>query len=138
MKQKRLFALWGILYILCAGLGFIPEPENALRYLMTGSAALFFLPGGILLHDAKKHGNRHTLKLIRSLSLASLVLTAVLIIANFLSIRGSEALGDGLYAMLVIVSSPMVCGGNWLVSLFLWACLLTVSQNALKKKKTGR
>jgi len=36
-----------------------------------------------------------------------------------------------LHIMLVIVSSPMVCSGNWALSLFLWACLLVAS---LRKK----
>ena len=130
MNKKLLFALWGILYILCAGLGFLPEPEGTARFLLTGLAVLFFLPPAILLTT----GNPQCRKLIRNLSIASLSLTAVLIIANMLSIRGSTALGDGLYAMLIVISSPMVCGGNWLISLFLWACLLTVSIQHSKKR----
>ena len=138
MNKKLLLALWGILFILCAGLGFLPEPEGAVKYLMTALSLLFFVPGGLLLWNARKDQDKTTLKLIRNLSACSLGLTLVLIIANFLSVLGSPALGDGLYAVLIVVSSPMVCGGNWLVSLFLWACLLTVSLDALRKKKTGR
>ena len=129
MNKKLLFALWGILYILCAGLGFLPEPEGAARFLLTALAVVFFLPPAILLAT----GDLQSRKLIRNLSIASLSLTVVLIIANVLSIRGSTALGDGLYAMLIVISSPMVCGGNWLISLFLWACLLTVSIQHSKK-----
>ena len=138
MNQKFLSIAWAGMFILCAALGFIPEPGGALRILMTGLSVLFFLPGVLLLTDAKKNRDTATLKLIRNLSGASLSLTAALIIANFLSILGSDALGDALYAVLIIVSSPMVCSGYWLLSLFLWACLLIVSLGALHKKKTGR
>ncbi len=138
MNKKLLLALWGILFVLCAGLGFIPDPEGAVKYLMTALSLLFFHPGGLLLRNAKRDRDIPTLKLIRNLSAYSLGLTLLLIIANFLSVLGSPALGDGLYAVLIVVSSPMVCSGNWLVSLFLWACLLTVSIDALRKKKTGR
>ena len=135
MNKKLLFILWGSMFILCAVLGFIPEPESVLKYLMTALSVLFFLPGALLLTDARKNGDVPTLKLIRSLSALSLGLTVALIVGNFLSILGSEALGDALYAALVIVSSPMVCSGYWLLSLFLWACLLTVSIQALRRKK---
>ena len=59
----------------------------------------------------------------------------VLLVANFLSALGSVTLGDVLYGMLVIVSSPMVCSGYWVLSLFLWACLLMSSLSQLKKLK---
>lgn len=135
MNKKYLFALWGVFFILCAGLGFIPEPEGALRAVLTVLSVCFFLPGGILLAKAKQAGDIQTIKLIRSLSAASLGLTVAALIGNFLSIAGSDALGDGLYAVLVIVSTPMVCSGYWLLSLFLWACLLIVSADALRKTK---
>ncbi len=135
MNKKLLYILWGSMFLLCAVLGFIPQPEGALKYLMTGLSILFFLPGCLLLVRAKKEKDSATLKVIRNLSAASLILTVVLLIANFLSILGSEALGDALYAVLVILSSPMVCSGYWLLSLFLWACLLIVSFDALRKKK---
>lgn len=138
MNKKLLYILWGGMFILCAVLGFIPEPEGALRFLMTGLSVLFFLPGVLLLADAKKSKATNTLKLIRNLSVASLGITALLIIANILSFQGSAALGDALYAILIILSSPMVCSGYWVLSLFLWACLLAVSVDILRKKKTGR
>ena len=135
MKKKSLFALWGGLFIICAGLGFIPEPEGFLAGMMTALAVLFFIPGCFLLYRAGKLRDQQTAVLIRNLAAASLGATVLLIVANFLSIGGGKALGDGLYAMLVIVSSPMVCGGNWLLSLFLWACLLVASLDILRKRK---
>ena len=134
MSKKNLFALWGVLYILCAGLGFIPEPAGFLRIGMTLLAILFFIPGAVLLVRAKEKKDRAVAALIRNLSVASLGLTLLALVLNLLCFMAPAAVGDGLHAVLVIVSSPMVCGGNWLVSLFFWACLLVVSLDILRKK----
>lgn len=138
MNQKFLFALWGGLFILCAGLGFIPEPAGVWKGLMTALSLLFFVPGGVLLAQAKQRKDRQLAATIRNLSAASLGLTLVALVANFMSLAAPSAVGDGLYAVLVIVSSPMVCSGYWLLSLFLWACLLVVSLDMLKQKKTKK
>ena len=127
MAKKILFALWGGLFILCAGLGFIPEPSGILRGVMTGLSLLFFLPPGLLLYRARQEDDGHTRLLIRNLSALSLLLTLVLLVGNMLTILGSETLGTVLYYLLVMVSSPMVCSGYWALSLFLWACLLMAS-----------
>ena len=124
MKGKSLWLLWGGLFILCAVLGFIPEPTGVLGGAMTVLSVLFFLPPAVLLHRAGKEGDMRTRHLIRNISALSLLLTLVLLVANFLTTMGSAFLGSVLYTMLVIVSSPMVCSGYWALSLFLWACLL--------------
>lgn len=134
MNKKVLFPLWGGLFILCAGLGFIPEPAGVLSVLMTVFSLLFFLPPAVLLYRASREKDIPALKLIRALSALSLGLTLVLIILNFLSAVGPELLGTILYYMLVIVTSPMVCSGHWAMSMFLWACLLMVSLRELRKK----
>lgn len=133
MNKTTFFALWGAMFILCAGLGFIPEPEGALRVLMILLSIGFFLPPAALLYRSVKEKDRHTLTLIRNLSLLSLVLTLITILANFMSLMASEALGNVLYVILVIVSAPMVCGQYWVLGLFGWACLLMVSLSQLKK-----
>ena len=135
MNKKGLWVLWGGLYILCAGLGFIPEPAGFLKGMMTALAVFFFIPGFLLLYQAKQQRDKQTAALVRNLAAASLGATVLLIVANFLSIGAAKAVGDGLYAMLVIVSSPMVSGGNWLLSLFLWACLLVAGGDILRKRK---
>ena len=127
MKSQFLYALWGALFILCAGLGFIPEPAGALRALLTALSILFFLPPALLIWKARREKNRAALSLVRSLSIASLSLSAGLIIANFLTAFRSELLGDILHGMLVVVSSPMICSGHWAMSLFFWARLLIAS-----------
>lgn len=133
--KKRFLAAWGGLFILCAALGFIPRPEGFFKGALTALSVLFFAPPFLLLRGAKQAGDRETVKLIRNLAAASLIATAALLVANFLSLGAGEAVGDALYAALVIVSSPMICGGNWLLSLFLWACLLVYGMDILRKQK---
>ena len=128
MNKKTLFVLWGVFFLLCAGLGFIPEPQGAGKMLMTALSVLFFLPPAWLLWQA----DRETAQLIRNLSLLSLGVTVVTLILNFVLAVSSEFLGNVLHYILVIVSAPMICSGYWVLSLFLWACLLMVS---LKKSK---
>ena len=127
MKSQFLYALWGALFILCAGLGFIPEPAGVLRVLLTGLSILFFLPPALLVWKGRREKDRMALSLVRNLSIASLSLSVLLIIANFLTVFRSELLGDILHGVLVVVSSPMICSGHWAMSLFFWACLLIAS-----------
>ena len=130
MQNKLLFPLWGVLFIICAGLGFIPESSWAL----TAAAVLFFVPPAMILYRSGKQGQSGPVKLVCWLSALSLVLTLVLLIANVLSVTASEAAGTALYRLLVIVSAPMVCSGYWALSLFLWACLLVAGLRLLRKK----
>ena len=127
MKNRFLFALWGAMFILCAGLGFIPEPAGVLKGLLTGLAILFFLPPAMLVWKGRREKDRTLLLLVRNLSIASLSLSVVLIIANFLTAFRSKLMGDILHGVLVVVSSPMICSGHWAMSLFFWACLLIAS-----------
>ena len=124
MNTKWLWALWAVLFSLCAGLGFIPEPEGVLNIVMILLSVVFFLPPCLLLRSA----DRSAAKLIRNLSAMSLALTLVLLILSFVTAFSSEILGQVLHYVLVIVSSPMICSGHWAMSLFLWACLLIASR----------
>ena len=135
MNQKFLFTLWGGLFIVCAAMGFIPDPAGVGRILLTLLSIAFFVPPALALYQAIQDGDRPVLRLIRNLSALSLGLTLVLLVLNFLSALRSETLGNILYHILIIVSSPMVCSGCWVLSLFLWACLLMVSLKGLRKKK---
>ena len=134
MKNSHLFALWAVLFIICAGLGFIPEPTGIVRVLLTLVSLAFFVPPAVLLYRAGKAEDKYTLQLIRNFSFLSLALTLVTLVANVLSALSSTVLGNILYYLLVILSSPMICSGSWALSLFLWACLLMVSLQQLKKK----
>ena len=135
MKKQYLYALWGGMFALCTAFGFIPAPGTALKILMTLISVAFFIPGALLLHLSAKSGDRELAALVRNLAAASLALTLILIIVNFFSVLGSEVLGNILYSILIIVSSPMVCSGYWVLSLFLWACLMIGAIRILKQKK---
>ena len=121
MKNRSLFIAWAFLFILCAIGGFIPVTKTA------GLSLLFFLPPALLL----RRGNSDERHLVRNLSALSLVLTVLLLIANFLTAFRSEALGNALHALLTVVGCPIITSGHWAMSLFLWACLLVAS---LKKR----
>ena len=94
---------------------------------------LFFLPPAVLVYRAGKREDVYTLKFLRNLSLASLCLTLTLLVGNLLTALRSEFLGNVLYGILIIVSCPMVCSGYWVLSLFLWACLLITALGFLRK-----
>lgn len=134
MKKRSLYIAWGVLYSICAGLGFIPEPEGVLTGLMVTLSLLFFVPPAMLLYHAVSREQYGTIRLIRDLSLASLGATLVTLVVNFLSVGASEAAGDVLYGLLILVSAPMICSRLWVLSLFLWACLLMVCLKYAKKK----
>ena len=120
MKTKNLWLTWLYLFILCAVLGFIPAPDGLVKALLVLVAVGFFVPGFLLMI----RGGKKTVKSIMMISAASLVLSMVLIILNFASALLSEIWGKVFYVMLVIFSTPMICGQIWLLSLFGWACLL--------------
>ena len=135
MTKTAWFTVWSGLFILCAGLGFIPEPTGLLKFLLTGLSIGFFVPPAMVLYTAREEKDKSAIRLVRNLAAASLVLTVVTLVCNFLSLMAPESVGNILYVVLVIVSAPMVCSQYWVLSLFLWACLLMVSLNLLKKKK---
>lgn len=130
MNKKTLFILWGALFVLCAALGFLPEPGGVVKGIMTAASVLFFLPPFLLLYRS----DRNTSLLIRNLSALSLGVTLVTLILNFVLAVSSETLGNILHYILVVVSAPMVASGYWVLSLFLWACVLMVSLKNLHKK----
>lgn len=134
MCNKTLYSLWGILFILCSALGFLTAPNDMVQAVMTCLSVAFFIPPALLLYHAGKAGDRHTLLLIRNLSLASLGLTLLVLVLNLTSAFRPEFWGAALHALLVIISAPMVCSGCWVLSLFLWACILMVSLQMLRKK----
>lgn len=134
MKKSTLTAIWGIFYIICAGLGFIPEPAGAVRVFLMVISLLFFVPPAILLYDGIAAGDRKTVRLIRLLSAASLGATLALLIGSFLTAMAGDSLGGVLHVLLGICSVPMFCSNYWVLSLFLWAALLMASFQKGKEK----
>ena len=133
MDNSILKALWIGMYILCCVLGFVTPTDSISRVLMLVLAVAFFIPPALLLYRAKKEKDEKDLQLVRRISLISLGITTIALVANFLSVLAStQAVGTVLHYVLALVSVPMLCSQNWVVSLFLWACLLFSS---LKKRR---
>ena len=114
---RTVYICWGVLYALCFGFGFIPEAEGITAFAMTALSVIFFVPGFVLLYLGQK-------KVVRLISAVSLIGTMVTIMLNFLAVHASTGTGDFLYVLLGLVSTPMLCARVWVLSLFLWACLL--------------
>ena len=129
MNKKLLYMLWAGLFVLCAGLGFIQEPEGSFKIALTCISLVFFVPPAWLLY----RGDVSDAKLVCNLSALSLGLTLILLVLNFLTALQSDFLGQVLHYTLVIVSSPMICSGHWAMSLFLWACLLIASRKQTRR-----
>ena len=127
MKKLLLYSLWGCLFVLCVGLGTIQVTDTLVKTALLLISVVFFVPGAILLYDAKTTGDRKGILTIRWISITSLTLTLGALLAFLLtSSRGSGA-ADVLYEVLILVSSPMICSQYWMVSLFLWGCLLSAT-----------
>ena len=135
MKKKGLFVLWGVLFVSCAGLGFVPQPTGGLKWLLGLLGLLFFAPPVLLLARAKESGDRAVAALVRNLSVASLVLTLLALVGNVLSLLGGVTLGNVLNAVLAIVSTPMFCSQIWVLSIFCWAFLMIAANKLVKKMK---
>ena len=121
MKKKGLFVLWGVLFVSCAGLGFVPQPTGGLKWLLGLLGLLFFAPPVLLLARAQESGDRAVAALVRNLAIASLVLTLLALVGNVLSLLGGVTLGNVMNVVLAIVSTPMFCSQIWVLSIFCWA-----------------
>ena len=135
MKKRIWYGIWAGLFILCACLGFIPEPTGMVKRLLSVTSVIFFMPGWVLLYLADKQQETVTPKIICGISGISLGLTLIFLVLNFLSGHASEAAGRVVHGFLVILSTPMVCSQHWALSLFLWAYLLFSGISAIKKAK---
>ena len=135
MKKRILYIVWACLYVLCVGMGTLENPEGVLKGAMVALAVLFFVPGAFLLWDAIDTGDRKTVRTVRWISIASLALTLVgLLSFVVVGMQGSERM-TLVYDLLLLVSSPMICGQFWIMSLFLWGCLLFASFLKKSEKK---
>ncbi len=133
MSKTNWYTLWIVLYAACTGLGFVLEPQGIGTGFLVLLSLLFFLPPAMLLRWAIPREKWNTVRLIRRLSLASLTATFLLLLCSFLSIVAPQWAGDVLHVLLGLVSTPMFCAQSWVVSLFLWACLLMVTLKYRKR-----
>jgi len=124
IKIRSLWLIWAAMYIVTAGLGFIPEPRGFGMALLLLLGLAFFVPPALLLHRSLSTGDKKLLARLRVLSLISLSATLVLWVLNVLSALMSKAMGVFLNILLGLVSAPMLCIQFRGLSMFLWACLL--------------
>ena len=129
LSYKMLYIAWAILFVLTAMLGLLfPEAEGApARIALLVTAAVFFLPPGLILRKSRKEGKRFHGWLIGFLSLASIVLTVVLLVLNLMSPLWEARVGIALNAALVVVSAPMVCSNFYALPIFFWGVLLAAA-----------
>lgn len=136
MTNKSWYIIWGVLFALCAGLGFLPEPEGLDKGICVVMSLLFFVPPVAMVYTGWKKKDLENIRLVRNLALGSLAVTLLALVANMLTLAMPVWAGDLLYAFLVIVSAPMVCSQVWVMSLVLWAALMWTCILLLGKKKS--
>jgi len=133
LKELVLYAVWFCLYILCVGLGTVETVEGIGKVLFLLTSLIFFLPGVLLLVLAKQENNRKIALRVRIVSICSLALTVIVFCTNVIAVAASSQMGSFLNDLLNLVSAPMFCSQYWILSLFLWACLLSASFTKTKK-----
>ena len=138
MTKRDLYIAWGAMYAICAGLGFISSPKGGAYAILLIFALLFFVPPTILTCKAVKGGDIGELKRIRTICLIWLGLTLSVLALNFLSVSFTAAAGLFVYRLLIIVSAPMVCGQIWVISIFLWGCLLSATWQEIFKRRKNK
>ena len=133
LKEIISYCVWLCLYILCVGLGTVEEVAGIGKVLFILTGLIFFLPGIYLLYLGKKENNKKMVLRVRIVAICSLVLTMIVFCANVIAVSADASAGRVLHDMLNLVSAPMFCAQYWIISIFLWACLLSASFQ--KKKK---
>ena len=125
IRRKTLYILWAMLFAATAVLGLaFPAAEGFGRVVLMLLSIAFFVPPALLVFKAKHGGQAEDVKVVRLLSVVSLVLTTVLLVLIIRAVPYGEAVGDTLHVILAIVSAPMVCSNYYALPLFFWACLL--------------
>ena len=135
MNTKGLYGIWVILFVICACLGFLPAPAGAAGIVCTVLAIGFFVPPALIIRKSWLHKDWENIRLVRNLAIGSLLLTLLTLIGNFFTLTVPEWMGNALYAVLIIVSTPMVCAQIWLISLLLWAALMWTCIFLLRQNK---
>lgn len=143
MRKTLIFA-WAGMFVLCAALGFIQPTSPIINIALTIICVVFFIPATLLLYNAIAEDDQKTVRVIRWISLGSLLATTVALVINIVcgvlyaaGIAAPQSVTIS-YTIMVIVSSPMCCGTFKALSLFLWACLLfstLLKKDSIFKKK---
>ena len=134
MKEKFLYCLWAVMYIICVGLGTAEERGPFFVVLLGILALVFFVPGFLLVYMGVSADNKKILRKVRIVCIVSLLLTLGMMIVHILCFQTNDAVGATMNDLLNLVSAPMYCCFWRGTSLFLWCCLLISSFPRLWKK----
>lgn len=135
MKQKLIYLLWLFLYIICVGLGTIYADILVLQLFQGLFALLFFVPPVLLALEGLREGQKKYLVQIRTISIISLALTLIFMIANIAAVYATESVGNTLNQIYILVAAPMHCLPYGFISIFLWACLVMLTFPRLWREK---
>ena len=127
MKEIISYCVWLCLYILCVGLGTVEEVQGIGKVLFVLTSLIFFIPGATLLVMGFKEKNKKMILRVRIVAICSLILTMIVFCCNITMAAASGSVGSFLHDLLILVSAPMFCAQYWILSIFLWACLLSAS-----------
>ena len=131
MLNTYLYIFWIFFYLLCAALGVLGLPG----WVGITACILFFVPPAVLLYRCGRAGDRRGVARIRNISLAWLGFAVLMLILNIATVYMSAAAGAVLYYTMAVLCAPLVCGEYWILSLFLFSCLLMTSLQQLKHMK---
>ena len=126
-NELTAYGIWLCFYVLCVGLGTLEDVKGMAKVFFVLTSLIFFLPGVYLLYLGNREKNRKICLRVRVVAIVSLVLTVVVFSGNVIAVSSSAAAGRVLYDLLNLVSAPMFCSQYWILSIFLWACLLSAS-----------
>lgn len=133
MRYSTLYALWGAMFLLCAGLGMIPDPQGVGYGACLVCGLAFFAPPMVLVQKARKEKQKKHLVFVRDAALLSLGLTVLAFAVNVFSAFGSDLMGKLLHVLLAVVSTPMFCTQIWVLSLLGWGVLLMSAREYMKE-----
>ena len=91
MKTKHWLTLWGVMFIICALLGFIPAPQGFVKAVCVLAAAAFFVAPGALLQQFTEERNVKGLKVLALVAAFSLGATLVLLLGNVPAVYAADA-----------------------------------------------
>ena len=132
LKEIIAYCVWLCLYILCVGLGTVEKVEGFGKVLFVLTSLIFFIPGITLLVMGFAEKNKKMILRVRIVAICSLVLTVAVFCCNVTAAAASSGWGSFLHDLLNLVSAPMFCAQYWILSVFLWACLLSASFTRIK------
>lgn len=135
MKTKQYWLWWLYLYIFCAVLSFLPEPNGFFKWVFLLLGLVFFVPGIVLVHQADIRDRLQVVKLVKKVSIIALIVDVFMICINIASTLLPDVWGTVLQWMLYVLASPMGCGQSPALTMFGWAFIMSYCIYVEKKER---